>query len=335
MSQVGKITILELAPCADSILYIKRDPQEGYIRAGSDQIILRSGAKLRPQVASTHAGGKATNVARVIDKLLKADDQVRVELIVFRPDSAEGRYIHELQAKELRRIQLRPAIINATARFCLNLSDPSDRSDNHVEFNISPRVIWEPDACEAALNLASQISTDLLLLAGNPPLIAPEYRPAIELYAQIVEQTRPRVRAVSLDTGPGALVRSLAAQAQPTVIKINHEEHASVDESLWRNYNGVLVVTDADGCWIYDRSSDRKAIRVHGAKVQRVYSTVGAGDAAHAGFTLARWVWGLDLINAARYGQAAAAAAVSSPEGTRGLDRQVVEGFFTALMQQT
>jgi fructose-1-phosphate kinase PfkB-like protein len=334
MLQVGKITVLEVAPCADSILYIRRDPQEGYVAGTERQIILRTGAKLRPQVASTHAGGKATNVARVIDKLLSPDDRIEVELIVFRPDSPEGRYIHQLQARELKRIRLCPAIVNGTARFCLNLSDPSDQSDEHVEFNISPRVIWQPDACEVVYNFASEIATDLLLLAGNPPLIAPERKPVVDLYAQIIERAGPRVRVVSLDTGCDALARSLTTRTQPTVIKINHEEQASIDEALWRNYTGVLVVTDADGCWVWDKSSGQHGVRVSGAKVQKVFSTVGAGDAAHAGFTLARWVWGFDLISAARYGQAAAAATVSSPEGTRGLDKQTVERFFTELMQR-
>ncbi|HKG98688.1 MAG TPA: hypothetical protein VKA97_12785, partial [Pyrinomonadaceae bacterium] len=60
-------------------------------------------------------------------------------------------------------------------------------------------------------------------------------------------------------------------------------------------------------------------------------STIGAGDSVHAGFTLARWVWGFDIARSALYGQAAAAASVSSLDGTRGVTRQIVEDFFNQI----
>ena len=85
-----KITILEFTPCVDWIYHFRHDEEEGYIAGDERQVTIRSGAKLRPHTASIYAGGKATNVARVIDKLLNADDTVDVELVVFRPDSPEG-----------------------------------------------------------------------------------------------------------------------------------------------------------------------------------------------------------------------------------------------------
>jgi sugar/nucleoside kinase (ribokinase family) len=46
-------------------------------------------------------------------------------------------------------------------------------------------------------------------------------------------------------------------------------------------------------------------------------------------------VRGFDFERACRYGLAAAAASVSSAEGTRSVRRQTVEAFFTALNEST
>jgi fructose-1-phosphate kinase PfkB-like protein len=323
-----KITILEFAPCADSIYHIAQDAEEGYISGDAETLALRSGAKLRPRAVSTYAGGKATNVARVIEKLLRPEDRVEVELVVFRPDSAEGRYIQELQTAALNRVQIRPALIRGKARFCIDLTDPTTPSDRRVEFNISPRALWEPDALEVAQKLVATISTDLLLMAGNPPVIEPAGSMAVALYAEIIAEVRSRVEVVSVDVEKEALRHCLAARQQPDVIKINTDEHRWA-EGLWDDFRGTLVVTDAGGCLVSEDGSP--PLRVPGASIEKLYSTIGAGDAAHAGFTLARWVWGFDLTRAARYGQAAAAATVSSLEGTRGVKRDAVEKLFAKI----
>jgi fructose-1-phosphate kinase PfkB-like protein len=328
-----RITILEFAPCADSIYHVRRDAEEGYIASDEGEIKIRSGSKLRPRAVSTYAGGKATNVARVMDKLLRADDAVEMELVVFRPDSAEGRYIHELQTTALTRVRVKPVIIEGRARICVDLTDPASAGDSRVEFNISPRALWQESARDAALEFASGISTDLLLIAGNPPVIETTNRMAVELYAEIIEEIRQRVRLISADIEKGALANCLRAQSKPDVIKINESEYASVDADLWNDFTGSLVVTDALGCRAWkDRSRD-SSVRVQGIKAETLYSTIGAGDAMHAGFTLARWVRGYDLLRASRYGQAAAAASVSSPDGTRGITKQVVEQRFAELEQ--
>lgn len=328
-----RITILEFAPCADSIYHVRRDAEEGYIASDERTIKIRSGAKLRPRAVSTYAGGKATNVARVMDKLLNADDAVEVELVVFRPDSAEGRYIHELQATALTRVRVRPVIIEGRARICVDLTDPATAGDSRVEFNISPRAMWQEGASDAALEFASSISTDLLLIAGNPPVIEATGRMAVELYTKIIEEARPRARLISVDVEKGALANCLGAQSKPDVIKINESEYASVNAALWNDFTGALVVTDASGCRVWEDRSRNSSVRVQGIEAQTLYSTIGAGDAMHAGFTLARWVWGYDLLRASRYGQATAAASVSSPDGTRGITKQAVEERFAELEQ--
>ncbi len=328
-----QITILEFAPCADWLCHFHCDEEEGYVAGNAKNLIIQSGAKLRPRVVSIYAGGKATNVARVIDRLLNEGDSVDIELVVFRPDSPEGRYIHELQASALTRVRVRPVIIKAQARLCVDLFDPATPRDERVAFNISPRALWSDGAIEAALELVSGITGDLLLIAGNPPVLEASGDLFAELYAKIIENVRPRVKTISLDTEKRTLANCLQARARPDVIKINAQEHRWVDEILWGDYDGTLVVTDDKGCWVQE---PKQAIeKVRGATIDNLYSTIGAGDAMHAGFTLARWVWGFDTVRASRYGQAAAAATVSSTEGTRNLEKRAVEKFFAVLESET
>ncbi len=328
-----RITILEFAPCADWICHFRCDPEEGYAAGDAKNFTIQSGAKLRPRVVSIYAGGKATNVARVMDRLLKDDDAVAIELVVFRPDSPEGRYIHELQTSALTRVRVRPVIIRAQARLCLDLFDPTTSADERVAFNISPRALWKADAIEAALSCASAINGDLLLIAGNPPVMEASGAMLTDLYARIIDDVRPRVKTISLDTEKSTLATCLQARRKPDVIKINAQEYAWIEEGLWEDYDGTLVVTDEKGCWVQER---KQAIeRICGAKIDPLYSTIGAGDAMHAGFTLARWVWGFDVARASRYGQAVAAATVSSPDGTRNLDKQAVEKFCAEIESRT
>jgi len=266
-----------------------------------------------------------------MDVLLTPDDSVQVELIVFRPDSAEGRYIAALQSAELSRVVTRSVIVDSTARFCLNLSDPSSLSSPApVEFNISPRVVWQSAARQTALDLTTGLETDLLLLAGNPPVIAPGSDIMIDLPASFIAAA-PGPPRLSVDIGYRPLDLILQGSRHPDVIKINDEEYASVDPTAWLDYSGILVVTDAAGCNVWEKGSRGPCIRVLAATGHEVYSTVGAGDTAHAAFTLATWVWGYDPIRAARYSMAAAAAAVSSPAGTRGVTREAVGRFFQEL----
>lgn len=323
-----KITILEFTPCADSILHLGRDPREGYAEGDGREVVIRSGAKLRPRMVSTYAGGKATNVARVMDRLLGEGDAAEIELIVFRPDNPEGRYIHDLQTCALSRVIVRPVIIEGRSRLCIDLTDPATDPASRVEFNISPRALWPARSLDVALEFASGLESDLLLMAGNPPVIEETGEMAAELYSRVLERVRGRVARVSLDTEKGALASCLAGRAQPDVIKINGEEYGSVDASLWGRFEGALVVTDAGGCRLWPEGMRSEPLPIKGFKVPTLYSTIGAGDAVHAGFTLARWVRGLASDAAARYGLAAAAASVSSPNGTRGVTRGAVEAMF-------
>lgn len=326
-----RITILEFTPCADSIFHVRRDRDEGYVASDGREVRIRAGAKLRPQAITTYAGGKATNVARVMDRLLRDSDAVDVELIVFRPDSPEGRYLHDLQTSALSRVRVRPVIIEGRARFCIDLTDPATAEGDRVEFNISPRAIWAASAPGEALALASQITSDALLIAGNPPVIEATNAMAADLHARVIAEVRSRVGVISLDTEKAALANCLAAVARPDVIKINEDEYGSVGAGMWEGFGGTLIVTDARGCRLWQDRARGEEVRIDGVQRCAPYSTIGAGDAMHAGFAIARWVRGFDLAQAVRYGQAVAAASVNSVDGTRGIAAATVEQYFQEL----
>ena len=326
-----RVTILEFTPCADSIFHVRRDPEEGYLSNDGRTVTIGAGTKLRPRLVSTYAGGKATNVARVIDSLLGENDAADIELIVFRPDSAEGRYIHDLQTGALRRVQVRPVIIEGGARFCIDVTDPATTEADRVEFNISPRVRWTDGAFDVALGFAKQVETNLLVIAGNPPVIESTGCLAVNLYRDVIADLRSRVDVISLDAEKAALANCLSGAALPDAVKINEAEYTSVDPRLWDDFAGTLVVTDSRGCRLWLKRSADQSMRIDGVGRPAKYSTIGAGDAMHAGFALARWVWGWDLERAARYGQAAAAASVGSADGTRGVTRAMVDELFALL----
>ena len=327
-----KITILEFTPCVDWLVHLRRDEEEGYLTGDEGKVTIKSGAKLRPQVTSIYAGGKATNVARVIETLLRDEDKTEVELVAFLPDSAEGRYLHELQRSALWRVQVRPVTIEGRARLCLDLVDPETPPDARVEFNISPRAVWAETAMETALRFTAHLAGDLLVLAGNPPLLEATGALAVDLYVDVMKAVRDRVGLISLDTEKQTLLNCLQGSAPPDVIKINAGEYAGIDDSHWRLFDGTLVVTDPAGCWV--REGEGVPARVPAAEVGSLYSTIGAGDAVHAAFTLARWVRRADVVQAARYSQAAAAAAVSVPDGTRGITGRAVDDFFAHLQHR-
>ena len=99
------------------------------------------------------------------------------------------------------------------------------------------------------------------------------------------------------------------------------------------SFSGTLVVTDTDGCWFKDQTTKGKSVQIARPEISHAYSTVGAGDAVHAAFSLARWVWGYDIEKAAAYSQAAAAACVSNPDSTRGINRETVEQIYQSTIQ--
>jgi len=346
----SRLTILEWAPAADALYSIACDPLRGYAGVEGHFIQIGQGVKLRPTIEAYYAGGKATNVARILDRLLElpadaglwdeAEGRFRVELVTLLPDTPAGRFIADLQRTEMQRVQLRFAPAPGEARLCVNLADPSTRGSpgGLVEFNLSPFVVWETGT-EALLEaVVEELATDWLILAGKPPL-----GPGLSdhLTARLVRRVKGRQPGtfVSLDLGGRSaddegsrqLSHCLAGEEQPDAILINQEEYAAVEPALWARYAGILIVHDAGGCWlrrgpgasVFDWKATPRDVP---ALAPEAYATIGAGDAVHAGFALG-WLRTGDLWQAVRYSQAVAAAVVSHPRATTGLTPERVRAF--------
>jgi len=194
-NQPTKVTILEFCPAADEIWTLKKDKKDGYKeydRASEIVSIATTGrgAKVRPTLVATYAGGKATNVARVFAKLLsqkKDGGSCDLTLITFMPNKPGGRYIYELQKQDFdidqqtresssdctvkvsrtfnsNRIELLWVKIDDLARqSASNRSETvicTDRrcinctssldEDSGMELNFSPRVLWSRNVLEQA-----------------------------------------------------------------------------------------------------------------------------------------------------------------------------------------
>lgn len=345
-----RLTILEWAPAADALYTITCDPINGYAELANGHIRIGQGVKLRPRIEAYYAGGKATNVARVLDRLLDPQEDValwdedagrfRVELVTLLPDTPAGRFIADLQRTEMQRIRLRFAPAPGEARLCVNLADPSthDSPEGLVEFNLSPFVLWDTGTDALLEEVVGTIQTDWLILAGKPPR-----GPGLsdDLTAHLVRRAKRQQPGmfVSLDLGghqpddegSRQLSRCLRAEVQPDALLINREEYAVVEPSLWAGYAGTLIVHDAGGCWlrqglgdsVFDPATTPRDVP---AFATEVYATIGAGDAVHAGFALG-WLRTGDLWQAVRYSQAVAAAVVSQPRATSGLTPEGVSAF--------
>ena len=346
-----RLTILEWAPAADALYTFRQDPLHGYTRREKGTIQIGQGVKLRPDIQAYYAGGKATNVARVLDRLLDPQiDQAlwdektqtfRVELVTLLPDTPAGRFIGDLQRTEMNRVQLRFEDAPGEARICVNLADPGTHKtpDGLVEFNLSPYVTW-PGATDALLEkVVKELAPHWLILAGKPPEGAGLSE---NLTAHLVAQVKQRQpdTLVSLDVGGSKnpdwgtqqLERCLQAEFPPDALLINQQEYAAVDPSLWASFAGTLVMHDAQGCWFRQGPGASafdplKTARDVPALAQEVHATIGAGDAAHAGFALG-WIRTQDLRQAVLYSQAVAAAAVSQPLATSGVTAAQVKAFW-------
>jgi fructose-1-phosphate kinase PfkB-like protein len=169
------------------------------------------------------------------------------------------------------------------------------------------------------------------VIAGNPPAAAETGFLETRFYARAIESLGDKAGVVSVDLEGEPLKRCILTGPQPAVIKINRDEFDSVGADVWRRFNGTLVVTDSRGCDLFAEGAGGSPVRLEAARVGRVYSTIGAGDAFHAGFTIARSVWEWDVVRSARYGLAAAAAAVSAPDGTGSITRGIADRFFEEL----
>ena len=109
---IKKATIIEFAPTADEIWRISQHNKDGYVGydAGNGLVSILDtahDAKLRPEILTVYAGGKATNVARVMDKLMDHESKAQVELVTFFPPPQEP--LCELQINRINGVEIYPS----------------------------------------------------------------------------------------------------------------------------------------------------------------------------------------------------------------------------------
>jgi len=368
-----KVTIIEFAPTADEIWRISQDNKDGY--AGYDATnglvsILDTAhdAKPRPEILAIYAGGKATNVARVIDKLIDNDFNTQVELVTFlpppqgvlcelkinqingaeiRPSTPAGMYVQFLQITNLINVRPHFEIVNEldetggmqVTRRCIEIII----KDTGTSLNFSPRIVWSQKAAETVLSRLDGIiqDTDMVVMAGAPPVWEFEREAIVtpyNFYAKILDLVGPECE-VSIDVRGHYLHECLIADRPPRFVLMNKDEFYEAT-SFWNelsgsDFAGTLVVHDKDGCWVWDRRLPKGDDLLEGSsffpspKVSKVYSTIGAGDAMHAGF-LKAWICSENDNRLARsvvYSQAVAAVSVSNERATHGIDSHAVDLF--------
>ncbi len=360
---IKKVKILEFAPTADEIWRIPKHSKDGYTSYDPETGLISildtaHDAKPRPEIMAIYAGGKATNVARVLDRLLDVDNDTEIELITFLPPPADGPlqklkpiecdgfqilpstpsgiYVQCLQISNLSRVRPRFEIIDElhekdgmqTTRRCIEIT----LKDDIASMNFSPRIVWSQESAYAVLSRVAQIvkGTDLVVIAGAPPT----------WHVREGESLTP-------DKFYSSINDLLYAVKPPMFIFMNREEFDEAD-NFWKELNGrkfagSLFVHDKDGCWIWDGRFPYAEDKFFGAdylpaiKVNKVFSTIGAGDAMHAGF-LKEWICSEQeydelssqkrLHHCITYSQVVSAVSVSNEKATHGIDALTVNKEF-------
>ena len=369
---IKKVTILEFAPTADEIWRISQHSKDGYVGYDAESGLVSildtaHDAKPRPEILTVYAGGKATNIARVIDKLIGNEFKTQVELVTFLPppqgslcdfptsringveiypSTPAGIYVQCLQVMNLKNVKPRFEVIDEleeiggmqVTRRCIEIII----KDTGTSLNFSPRIIWSQKAAEAVLSRLAQIihGTDMTVIAGAPPVWDNDVKGEItphNFYAKIIDLMDSECE-MSIDVRGYYLHDCLIADRPPRFIFMNKDEFFEASES-WeklagRDFTGTLLVHDKDGCWIWNNILPKGNDLLAGAdffpspKVTKVYSTIGAGDAMHAGF-LKAWIYsGQDKNRLARsvtYSQAVAAVSVSNEKATHGINEYSVD----------
>jgi len=380
-----RVTIFEFAPTADEIWRISQHNRDGYASYDAENGLVSildtaHDAKQRPEIITTYAGGKATNVARVLDRLLVDESDVYVELITFlppppagplqdldfgnmplRPSTPAGIYVQCLQMLGLRRVRPRFQVVDEleetgkmqTTRRCIEIT----LGESGASLNFSPRIVWSQRAAEAVLSLASEVARDtgLVVMAGAPPVWdvrEDTHLTSRNFYSRIIDALEPDCQ-VSIDTRGQYLYNCLVGQKKPRFILMNTDEFSELLGLLTdlneRVFPGTLIVHNEHGSWVWDNELPDgqdpfpDATHFPSVPVRRIYSTIGAGDAMHAGF-LKEWICAGSraqedtyqnerLHRAVVYSQVVAAVSVSNSKATHGIDAHTVEARFRRIWQ--
>jgi fructose-1-phosphate kinase PfkB-like protein len=380
-----RVTIFEFAPTADEIWRISQHNRDGYASYNAENGLVSildtaHDAKQRPEIITTYAGGKATNVARVLDRLLVDESDVYVELVTFlppppagplqdldfgdtplRPSTPAGIYVQCLQMLGLRRVRPLFQVVDEleetggmqTTRRCIEIT----LGESGASLNFSPRIVWSQRAAEAVLSRASKVArdADLVVMAGAPPVWdvrEDTHLTSRNFYSRIMDAFEPGCQ-VSIDTRGQYLYDCLVGQKKPRFILMNTDEFSELLGLLTdldeRTFSGTLIVHDEHGTWVWDNELPDghdpfpEAAHFPSVPVRRIYSTIGAGDAMHAGF-LKEWICAGSgargnasqderFHRAVVYSQVVAAVSVSNNKATHGIDAHTVESWFRQIWQ--
>ncbi|MGH3516637.1 MAG: 1-phosphofructokinase family hexose kinase [Haloechinothrix sp.] len=282
---------------------------------------LRRGEVLRANATYVHAGGKGVNVSRALVahghptlSVLCAGGYSGVELLALLADAC---------------VPIAHVPVAEGVRSNLTLAEP----DGTVTKLNEPGPVLsagEVDALLSAAMDAIQTGTDWVTGCGSLPPGAP-----VDFYARLVDQAHARGARAAVDSSGDALAACLSAG--PDLIKPNREELAECAGVEVRTVAGAVKAADAlrergacavlaslgpDGAVLVDANGAAHAVS---APTRPVASTVGAGDAALAGFLAAGGVGQRALAEAVAWGAAAVTLAGSRMPTPTDLDRAAVE----------
>jgi 6-phosphofructokinase 2 len=190
----------------------------------------------------------------------------------------------------------------------------------------------EANAILSRLDTLIQRYTGFVVASGSLPPGVPD-----EFYARLARRTRERGGRFVIDTH-GAPLRAATAE-HPYLVRLNHLEaqellggdadvaaHVLASQLIERQLAEVAIVTLGERGAIV--ATQQRQLEIRPPRVE-VRSGVGAGDSFVAALVLGL-ANGWPIEEAARYGVAAAAAAVTT-EATELCKRETVDAFYTQI----
>ncbi|MBW3578508.1 MAG: 1-phosphofructokinase family hexose kinase [Actinobacteria bacterium] len=298
------IATLTLNPALDSATQVDRVVPDEKLRC------------TRPEV---EPGGGGINVARVVARLGGS------AVAVYPAGGPPGRHLHELLEDE--GVDSRPVTVREPTRTNLHVSE----SDTESQYRfVMPGGSLAEDEWRRCLAAATSLGAGYLVASGSLPPDVPD-----DLYARMVREAPDDCRVVVDTSGPalravanaGAyLLKPNASELRDLCGDLREEadlENAAEDLVDSGAADAVLLSLGAGGAYLAVRGGKGHALR---APTVPIRSRVGAGDSMVGGIVtaLAR---GCDLIEAARFGLAAGAAAVMTP-GTQLCRREDTERLY-------
>jgi len=263
---------------------------------------LTRGAVMRARAIRVDAGGKGVNVTRALSA------NGHASLAVLPSGGAEGEQLLALLADE--RLRVRAVPIAGAIRANVTIVEPDGTTTKINE--PGPSLSEDEVAALTDALLAAAGGARWAVLSGSLPPGAPA-----DLYATLTRSLHAAGVRVAVDTEGDLLRRALSAS--PDVIKPNRRELeqasglavddvatalAAIDRLRAAGARSVLASLGRDGAVLADPTGTHHATAAVTAR-----STVGAGDAALAGFLAAGGAGPQALAEAVAWG----AAAVSLP----------------------